>query len=299
MNLSSFESSLPRFDRTLLRLVQTVVPHEDREDWSRTWHSELWYMHHRCTRKPHSSRSSSKSSWQRLRFHADLSIGLTFDALWLRTEDLRRTYSGTPLLCLLSLSLLCALSLLLSLSLNDSWRLMTRHLAAAYKACLIATPLVVFVAYFTAAPSRIAPDAAGNILSRFLYRILGQLFLLAKGVLLLALAFLLSTSLLHPMRPVLPNTAYLLQILWFNLSALMGLRWAFLDQEQRCKQCLRLLSTPARVGRPSCNLLEWTGTEQECSQGHGRLHTPEMASSWAQTSSWTAPRGGWDEIASA
>jgi hypothetical protein len=83
------------------------------------------------------------------------------------------------------------------------------------------------------------------------------------------------------------------------LLALVGLRWAFRDQEQRCKQCLHALATPARVGRPSHNLLEWNGTELSCRHGHGLLSVPEMETSWCESSRWVELDRGWDEAASA
>jgi hypothetical protein len=70
------------------------------------------------------------------------------------------------------------------------------------------------------------------------------------------------------------------------LFALLAVRWSFHDQEQRCKRCLCSLATPARVGRPSHNLLEWTGTQQACRHGHGVFTVPEMLSSWRQHSQW-------------
>jgi hypothetical protein len=72
----------------------------------------------------------------------------------------------------------------------------------------------------------------------------------------------------------------------FFFFALLGLRWAIGDQEQRCKHCLRSLTTPARVGRPSHNLLEWNGTERSCKHGHGLLSIPEMETSWCRSSRW-------------
>ena len=80
--------------------------------------------------------------------------------------------------------------------------------------------------------------------------------------------------------------------------ALVALRWVFADQEQRCQQCLRALASPARVGRPTYNLLEWNGTEQVCKQGHGLLSVPEMESSWRQSSQWVELAAGWDQPAS-
>jgi hypothetical protein len=73
---------------------------------------------------------------------------------------------------------------------------------------------------------------------------------------------------------------------FFVLFALIGLRWAVRDQEERCKHCLRSLTTPARVGRPSHNLLEWNGTELSCKHGHGLLNIPEIETSWCQYSHW-------------
>jgi hypothetical protein len=83
-------------------------------------------------------------------------------------------------------------------------------------------------------------------------------------------------------------------LLLFVPLALIGLRWAFADQEQRCKQCLRMLAGPARVGRPSHNLLEWNGTELACKQGHGLLSVPEMETSWCDSSRWVELNPVWD-----
>lgn len=61
---------------------------------------------------------------------------------------------------------------------------------------------------------------------------------------------------------------------------MFGLRWTLAEQEQRCKYCLQSLQNPARVGRPSHNLLEWNGTELNCKWGHGLLSIPEIETSW-------------------
>ena len=113
-----------------------------------------------------------------------------------------------------------------------------------------------------------------------------QLFLAAKIALLLLLAFLLSLDVCAPLFAKLPITSEILQALTFALCAISGTMWAFRDQDQRCKHCLCALSTPAAVGRPSHNLLEWTGTQQACRFGHGVFSVPEMLSSWRQHSHW-------------
>src|SRR6202012_5464317 len=107
-----------------------------------------------------------------------------------------------------------------------------------------------------------------NTTGKKVYWIKRQLFFTVKMTLVLALAFLLSVDVCMPIRTQLMYTAELLQILFSVIFALIGLRWAFHDREQRCKQCLRSLATPARVGRPSHNLLEWNGSELICKQGH-------------------------------
>ena len=95
-------------------------------------------------------------------------------------------------------------------------------------------------------------------------------FLAAKLLLAMTVSCLLSADLCLPLRAVLPVTAAYAQMLCFVLAALVGQRWAFDDQERRCKQCLRALARPAEGGPgPSRNLLEWNGTELRCREGHG------------------------------
>jgi hypothetical protein len=95
---------------------------------------------------------------------------------------------------------------------------------------------------------------------------------------------------LPPRRPAHPRSAA-----HGRHSAHAGLRWAFADQQQRCKQCLHLLATPARVGRPSYNLLEWNGTELLCKHGHGLLSVPEIETSWCQSSQWVDLDRRWSQ----
>ncbi len=69
-------------------------------------------------------------------------------------------------------------------------------------------------------------------------------------------------------------------------AGFFALRWAFLDQRQRCPACLRLLDKPVRIGNRSRILLEWSGTELICSRGHGVLHVPESPSIWFSKQRW-------------
>jgi hypothetical protein len=68
----------------------------------------------------------------------------------------------------------------------------------------------------------------------------------------------------------------------FAFGTLAVFFWAIADQRGRCRVCLRLLGFPVRMGCPGCVLLDWAGTEFICSEGHGVLHVPHMATSWEE-----------------
>lgn len=276
-------SPLPLLDRVVLRSVQRLVPAAERRDWLRSWQAELWYMHH-C--KP--SRRLGI-----LRFALDLPTGLALDAFWLRTHSLRRSFSGTPILCVSSLFALCLLSFVISLASYGGWHALALHLGHQVEHCLVAGPLVLFVSFVIASSSRVKLSSRKSAV-RWINH---QLFFALKTSLVLLLMFLLSVDVVRPIYVPLPSGADLFQIFFFVLFALTALRWSFHDQEQRCKHCLCSLATPARVGRPSHNLLEWNGTEQICKQGHGHLSVSEMESSWRQYSRWIEQNTAWDQTA--
>jgi hypothetical protein len=84
---------------------------------------------------------------------------------------------------------------------------------------------------------------------------------------------------------------------WLFLIASMGvLTWSIYDQRRRCRVCLRRLGMAAHVGCPGCLLLNWSGTELVCIEGHGMLHVPEMTSSWQEAEQWTALDDSWLEL---
>jgi hypothetical protein len=261
----------PRFERHLLSTVGRLVLAQEREEWSRTWQAELWYMRQR-SRHRHVSPLAGIT---------DLSIGLTRDALWLRTEDWRLAVSDTATLCLVSLLGLSLLSIMVALALAGGWHSLHLYLRDELTRSLVAAPPVLFVLLATA-PRR----HSGQSISRWPFWIKRHFFFALKTFEILLLAFLLSVDLCIPLHTLIPLTSDLLQLFAFVFFALLGLRWAIGDQEQRCKHCLRSLSTPARVGRPSHNLLEWNGTEQSCKHGHGLLSIPEMETSWCRSSRW-------------
>lgn len=127
--------SLPRFDRNLLRAMKNVVPVAEREAWSRAWEAELWHTHHHT----HNSRIAT----------TDLFVGVIRDALWLRTDSWRRTFSGTAVLCLASLLGLCVFALAITLAINGSWHSLGASLNDQFSRFLVQAPLVVFVTFAT------------------------------------------------------------------------------------------------------------------------------------------------------
>jgi hypothetical protein len=271
-------SPLPSSDRNLLRVVERVVPHSEREEWSRVWQAELWHAHHRSRNGRRATASAA----------ADLSLGLIRDALWLRTESWRRVLSGTAALCLGSLLSLLLVSTLLALALNGDWHSMDVKFAGQFLRFLFEAPIVVLVNIAIAPRIHIERSSRSSPSTNSSYWLTRQLFLTAKMALSLLIAFVLSADLTQPIGALSPIVGDLLQILLFTLLALVGLRWVFRDQDQRCKQCLRSLALPSRIGRPSHNLLEWNGTELACKRGHGLLSVPEMETSWCQSSQWIA-----------
>lgn len=278
---------LPLFDRKLLRIVATLVPTAERKEWSQVWQAELWHVHHRILRHRIANRSL-----QSFVVTTDLSIGLVRDALWLRTDSWRRSLSGTPTICLVALLALSFLAAVIALALIGSWHSLSLYLRLHLSRSLFAAPFVVFVSLATATSRHLEHRSTNNTL----YWIRRQIFFAIKTSQVLLVAFLLSEDVCQPIHASFPNTADVFQVLCFVIIALIGVRWSLHDQQQRCKQCLQSLTTPARVGRPSHNLLEWNGTELSCKQGHGLLSIPEMETSWCQSSQWIILKDNWEAL---
>lgn len=283
--MSTRPSTLPLFHRAVLRSMKHLVPLSERDEFLRSWHAELWHIDHCVPRRRLSA----------LRLHLDLPLGVASDALWLRTHSLRRSFAGTPTLCIASLLSLSLLSFAFAVLGYGGWHMLEHYFARQAEHCLVAVPIILFVSSAISSFSHVEINSVRHTL-RWINHFA---FTTLKTSLALLLMFLLSVCLSRPLYIPLPRAADLLQLLFFVLFALMAVRWSFHDQEQRCKHCLCSLTTPARVGRPSHNLLEWTGTEQTCKQGHGRLSVPEIETSWHQYSRWIDQPSSFDPIASA
>ena len=273
---------LSPFDRHLLRTAGRIVPSADREEWRRSWYAELWHKRNR----DHAAVLST--AWST----ADLSAGLVLDALWLRIESCRRSVHGTARLCVVSLSGLCLLAVLLGIALHGSLSAFFASFSGQIVRFLTAAPLVSLVT-LAVAPSRPVEQRPPR---RRAPRLRRQIFFAVKATLILLLTLLMSVNCCQPLSQPFPLITEFLEMLLFVFFALLGLRWNFQDQEQRCKDCLRTLSAPARVGRPSHNLLEWNGTEMTCVRGHGRLKIPELETSWCRSGMWMSHRLATSEV---
>ena len=104
---------------------------------------------------------------------------------------------------------------------------------------------------------------------------------------------------LHVRGPRLFARATLLAIVGLHTVAsavalcLLGLGWAFRDQQRRCPICLRRMAHPVDVGQPSRTFLAWNGTELVCERGHTLLHIPETPTSWFGSQRWVCLDGSW------
>jgi hypothetical protein len=283
--MSTRPCSLSIVHRAVLGAMQYMVPLAERDDFLRSWRAELYHMYYCIPRRRFSA----------LRLDIDLPLGVASDALWLRTHSLRRSLAGTPVLCIASLLVFSILTFAFAVLSYGGWHAFSLHLIGQAEQCLVAVPIILFVSYSIASFSRVERNSIPHTL-RWINHLL---FAALKTLLAVLLAFLLSVCMARPVYIPLPHAADIVQVLFFVLFALLAVRWCFLDQEQRCKHCLCSLATPARVGRPSHNLLEWNGTEQTCKHGHGHLSVPEIITSWHQYSRWIEQTPGFDRIANA
>ncbi|HEV7136210.1 MAG TPA: hypothetical protein VGN43_06220 [Steroidobacteraceae bacterium] len=260
-------SPLARTDRILLGATRWLVPGSEREDWERAWQAELWHRSH--------ARNADAAP--------QLLCGVVQDALWLRTETVSRALTGTPSLCVLLLLSLLLLAIIPAIIAAGSLQAFAAIAMGTLPRIAVESSLVAFVSFATAVTS-----LEENLCTPYRLRFKARLFLIAKMVLILLLAWMVSMDLTWPVREFFPFTALILQSLMFVVFGLLGSRWSSIDSALRCQHCLCSLASPTRVGRPSWNLLEFNGTELECKQGHGHLSVPEMETSWRQSSVWVA-----------
>jgi MacB-like protein len=126
-------------------------------------------------------------------------------------------------------------------------------------------------------------------------------FFLAKLILALTILFVAGlelsrteSSLMYGSRD--PGSGPFL--VWLYIAGAMGVFfWTVADQRARCRECLKLLCFPVRIGCPGSLLLDWSGTELLCAEGHGVLHIPLLAPSWDEKSEhWITLDETWRDL---
>ena len=119
-------------------------------------------------------------------------------------------------------------------------------------------------------------------------------FLGMKIVSILSIAYFASIALAYWRFPVFSASGTYIQLAASFAICLLGMRWALLDQRQRCPVCLRRVTHPAQVGLVSRMFLAWSGTELICEGGHTLLHVPGLPTSWFSTQRWMFLDSSWD-----
>lgn len=124
-------------------------------------------------------------------------------------------------------------------------------------------------------------------------RIRFGVFLLTKITILLGIVYYASVDLgCLLVQPFSPAAEYI-QATSSVAVGILGLRWAFRDQQRRCPICLRRMAHPVKVGQPSRIFLAWNGVELVCERGHGLLHIPETPTSWFGAQRWISLDRSW------
>lgn len=149
---------------------------------------------------------------------------------------------------------------------------------------LYAMPAVVFICLLVAAATTL-PRFRGWGHGRY-WR--GWMFLGGKIVLLVFIGFFLVLIVQAMIEAEIRPLVMLLYVLAF--------RWALIDQQQRCPECLRRLLLPVRIGVPSRTFLEWYGTEFLCGDGHGLLQVPGTSTASSDIQHWLHLDDSWATI---
>jgi len=264
-----------------LAIGARLVPKAMRAEWAREWRAELWHLEH-----------GARAVRDRQRAALSLSYGIVADAAWLRMDWVQSWSRGSAYTCLWIMAGYSLLCVAVERVAEGSWRGFAGAVAAHFLGgfVFVAAP-AVFAAVITY-PLRPLRCYGADASARWKLsaRTRWNLFLAAKLSLTLLLGFLGTAVATEPARLVAGvRWAWVADWVELLLSALVvtvSLRWALLDQEQRCQKCLRCLRQPTRVGPPSRNFLEWSGMAMACEDGHGRLHVPEMDGSWCWYDRW-------------
>jgi len=269
-----------------MKLARKLVPPARRAEWAREWQAELWQLEHGPIRP------------SRLTVALSLGYGLIADALWLRMDFVRGVTRGSAGLCLATVASWCLVLGWVQLAIAGSLQGFVRLLASHFFGGFIFVGMPAILAAVATYPLRpLRSDhrqvPSGRFSSVWVRR---SAFLSAKIALTLLLGFLSSVVATSPLREMAVGWADWVELFLFSFTVTVGLRWALLNQEQRCQKCLRMLGQPTRVGLPSRNFLDWSGTELACEDGHGRLHVAEMQGSWCWYDKWVELDSSWSSL---
>jgi len=127
------------------------------------------------------------------------------------------------------------------------------------------------------------------------------LFFAAKTGLLLLAALIASLELSHLVvsRSSISNAypvASVAAIWCFLFGTYLALTWSIRDQFSRCRVCLRGLGLRVNLASPGRILIDLTGDELVCDEGHGMLHIPVMESGCVDSERWTYLDESWQVL---
>jgi hypothetical protein len=286
---------------SVLQLAGHLVPQARRADWTREWQAELWHLRHSSEAAKPRTESDSAT------FATTLSLarGLLTDAAWLRWDWLKAAARGSAGACLCLLLGWCVFCAVAEWWVAGSWQVFATELVPRFQSfySIVVVPAIV-IAFATYPPrqmkwetqsvelepsgkaERCSKENAARTRRWFSARVRWSGFLWAKLALTLILGFLAIGLVRTPIASLIGRYVDWFDLLGSGLFVTLGLRWVLLDQEHRCQKCLRVLGQPTRVGPPSRNFLDWSGTELACTNGHGLLHIAEMPGSWCWYDRW-------------
>jgi hypothetical protein len=269
-------------NRLILSVASLVVPDEQRAEWLAEWSGELWQ-----------AEAMGRGA-------TAFCLGAFRDAFWLRRNArLPRAYGpllidcprtpapppapesrllDSPVRCIAFLGFLAAMNWVI-------YQLFTAHLP---EPSLFRDQWGLLICTCLVAPS-VTSIYLGDYPGEH-HRFRRRLFLTAKMALIFA-------AVIFGARDVALASQNFFSGAWMTFwGTLLGVRWAFLDQQRRCPVCLRLLSNPVRIGLSSHNFLEWNGIELACLRGHGLLHVPGGLSIWFTRQRWMRFDASWRSL---
>lgn len=125
-------------------------------------------------------------------------------------------------------------------------------------------------------------------------------FFVAKSILLLFVTGLLAWTTVRWLSIYLMGTIHPMTngiAVWlFLVLSVAPLSWAIYDQQRRCRVCLQRLGTPIQIGAPGYVLLDWSGTEMVCPEGHGVLYLPDSQANWLERDRWDNLDDSWADL---